>query len=249
MEGISRRELRGQSKGLNQRPAESHELGRGVAPAQQDTGTGLASRIQSTGDLPYTNTQHVAAGIAASIQDHRHGFPLVSPHPEQAGLGLDPPSRDGEAGVRRISGCHFDVPAPDKLARRLGQHGGILRTGVLVVGPGKDAEVRRGLHNGRLQPAKGLHTLAVDQRHVDVEDTQQAVRQVLDPRRLPRGGPRHPARDCVVAQLGLLAEKRFGDARDGTDEPGEVLLASAVVPCRLHQRLSKYFNCTARSSE
>ena len=57
--------------------------------------------------------------------------------------------------------------------------------------PGEKRMVRTSLHDLFLQPLEGTFALAVDSRHIDAEDTHQAVRFVLHPSGLSPRGPSH----------------------------------------------------------
>ena len=62
------------------------------------------------------------------------------------------------------------------------------------VSPSEEALVRDPLENLLLQADEGMSSLSIQSRHVDVEDTEERVRAVLGPLRLPPGRPRHALR-------------------------------------------------------
>ena len=66
--------------------------------------------------------------------------------------------------------------------------------------PCEEALVRNVPHYLLLQPSKGAISLAVESRHVDIEDPQQRIRLVFHPRRLSFRGPREPLRDAELPE-------------------------------------------------
>lgn len=78
--------------------------------------------------------------------------------------------------------------------------------------PCEDGKVAGRAQNLQLQPSKSVFSLPVQQRHVDLEHTEQTVSLVFDPRCLATGGPRHTPRCGIHFKLGLAKQECLRNA-------------------------------------
>lgn len=84
-----------------------------------------------------------------------------------------------------------------------------------------------------MQPFEGALPFPVRQRNVDFEDANQAVRDILDPCRLPGCSPAHAGGDVDVGRRQNARENLTLSAGDGVQQAGEVvalLLAAKIAP-------------------
>lgn len=149
---------------------------------------------------------------------------------------------DGDTSVDQREGFPVAVSAPilypaapEKGGRRLRKDPLSIRfqLRVIVAGPGKYRLVVRMLDKLLLEPEEGVAPFAVQQRHVDSKDAQQAVCFVFDHGGLPGSSPVHLFGDAGFGQIfpASVAEKLGVDSRSNADALGQTGPIAYLVPC------------------
>jgi hypothetical protein len=87
----------------------------------------------------------------------------------------------------------------------------------MVVTPCEQRLIPRGLHDLFLESEECLVSLAVKQRHTDIEDSKQAIGKILGSGSLPARYPGHPFGNTSLRERLNSDEMLFVNGRDGRD--------------------------------
>ena len=98
--------------------------------------------------------------------------------------------------------------------------------------PRKQRRVIIMLHDLLLEALERHMALAIQRRHRNAKEAHQAVRAVLDARRVPVRRPRHALRDAEVRERPPQREHRARDRRQRLDGPCIVRLRAEHAPVR-----------------